>query len=52
MVLYLVDELLRVLDANAEGEGFGFEEPAAAGEECVDVAGRVAGGKDHCVSLE
>lgn len=46
VVLYLVDELLGMLHADAEGEGLGLEEPAATGEEFVDVACRMAGGQD------
>ena len=52
VILNLVDELLRVLHAHAEGEGLGLEQPAAAGKELVDVAGRMACGEDHGVALD
>lgn len=45
-VLYAVDDALRVLDTDAEGEGLGFEKPAVASEELVDVAGGMARGED------
>jgi hypothetical protein len=47
VVLLVVDEPLRVFDAEADGEGFGFEQDVAAGEELIDITRGVAGGEDH-----
>ncbi len=46
MVLYLIDELLRVLYANTQSKGFGLEQPAVVVEKVVYVAGGMAGGQD------
>ncbi len=52
VVLYGVDETLRVLDAHAHCEGLGFETHAAAVERVVDILGRVARGEHHGRALD
>jgi hypothetical protein len=47
VVLDPVDGLLRMLDAYAEREGFGFEPDTGIVQEVEDVAGAVAGGEDY-----
>ena len=47
MVLYLIDKLLRVLHAHAEGERLGFEEPAVALEHVVYIARGMPRSQNH-----
>ena len=47
VVLYVVDEPLRMLYAHTHSERLGLEQPAVAVEELVDVAGRMACGKHN-----
>ena len=47
MVLYAVDEFLRMLHAHAHGPRLGFEGHAGRVEEAIDVAGRMTGGQHH-----
>jgi hypothetical protein len=50
VVLDAVDERLRVLDAEADGEGFGLEEDAFCVEQRVNVARGMAGGEDDGIA--
>ena len=47
VVLYVVYELLRVLNANAYGEWFGLEKPSVAVKKIIYVACRMACGEDY-----
>lgn len=47
MVLGAVDEWLRMLDPETNGEGLGLQQDFPRGQQPVDVARRVAGGQNH-----
>ena len=51
-ILDAIDERLRMLDARADGERLGLERDAAAVQELVDRARRVADGEHHRVADE
>ena len=52
MVLYLVDEFLRMLHTHTEGERLGLEPPATACKKFIDVAGRMTRGEDNGITLD
>ena len=47
MVLYLVDQRLRMLYADSEGEALCLKLPTLSVEHFIYVAGRVAGSEDN-----
>ena len=47
MVADVVDEVLAVFDPDSHGETLRLQAAALGGEHLIDVARRMAGGKDH-----
>ena len=47
MILDLIDQRLRVFDAHAHREGFGFQSDFLSKQQLVDVTCGMAGGQDH-----
>src|SRR5690606_3029221 len=49
MVLYLIDNLLRVFDANAQCKRFGFNQPTFLPEKMKDITSGVSGRNDDMI---
>ncbi len=52
MILQLVDQLLRMFDANAQGKRFCFDQYPVVVKELKDIACRMTGGEDHGITVE
>ena len=52
MILGPIDERLRVLDPETDGEGLGFQQDLLRGEQPIDVTRGMAGGEDHGIGAD
>ena len=51
MILYLVDELGRMLQAHADGDALGLDGDTGLSQIAIDIAGRMACGQNHRAAI-